>query len=127
MGRLAISLIALAACGRIGYDSMAGGGVGSGAASPALNDLPANTVRDLGPYSCTDIVDQCRSIMDWGSFVYDGRRKQILIFGGGFELSRRTDVAMFKPATLSWESAYPPTPCPEMVPENLDTEHAAWR
>jgi hypothetical protein len=98
-----------------------------GPPNPSLAQLPANGVLDLGRYQCDMVVDPCEHILDWGSFVYDGRGRQLLIFGGEFYLARRTDVSAFDLNALTWQSAYPPTPCADMTPANLDTEHGAWR
>lgn len=95
-----------------------------------LDDLPVGSARSLGRYECTDLAGggyPCQSIEDYSRFVYDRSGQQLLWFGGGNHATSRTDVAVLKLDTLRWESAYEPTPCREMVPENADIVRGAWR
>jgi hypothetical protein len=95
-----------------------------------LATLPRNTALDLGRMNCTDLVDgggyACQQIIDWSTFVYDRPRHQMLMFGGGSHATARTDVAAFDFATLTWQSAYPPTACADMTRDNVDWTAGAW-
>jgi hypothetical protein len=129
--RLLVLLAVGAGCGRIGYDAEPqdqGQPVGPApSANPTLGTIGARSVLDLGGYQCDRALDiNCGSIFEWSSFAFDGRRRQILVFGGQYQAARRTDVAVFDLAGLTWGSAYPSTSCPDMVPANVDTQNAAW-
>src|SRR5258708_7121938 len=50
----------------------------------------------------------------------------MLWFGGGDHATSRDDVAVFDFATLTWKSAYAPTPCADQVPSNADLVNGAW-
>jgi hypothetical protein len=105
------------------------GGAGAGGANPTLAALAENAL-DLGRYACTDLPGSgypCQTIHDYSRFVYDDARRQLLWFGGGTHATSRTDVAVFPLSTLAWESAYAPTACAEMRPDNADLVAGAWR
>jgi hypothetical protein len=110
-----------------------GGAGGGGGSSPdpssSPGDLAPNTGLNLGRYECTDLAGSahpCQTINDYSRFVYDDSRAQLLWFGGGNRATSRTDVSAFSLRTLTWQSAYLPTPCADMVPENADLTAGAW-
>jgi hypothetical protein len=108
----------------------AAGGAAGAAPSPTLAALPAKTAVNLGPYACTDLPGSgypCQTIDDYSRFVYDRVGQQLLWFGGGNHATSRTDVAVFSLDTLRWTSAYEPTPCSDMVPDNADLLSGAWK
>lgn len=97
--------------------------------SSTLDELAPGSALNLGRYECTDLPGSaypCQTIHDYSRFVYDRAGRQLLWFGGGTHGTSRTDVAVFSLATLRWESAYAPTPCSEMVPDNADLVRGAW-
>jgi len=96
---------------------------------PDLATLPPNTALDLGRYACDDLSGSgypCQSIDNYSSFVYDRARHQMLWFGGGNHATSRDDVVLFDFTSLTWKSAYAPTPCSEQVPSNADLVNGAW-
>jgi hypothetical protein len=96
----------------------------------AALDLAPGEARNLGPYECEDLPGSgypCQSIDDYSRFVVDERRHQLLWFGGGEHATPRTDVAVFDLHTWQWGSAYPPTACADMTPDNADLVRGAWK
>ena len=94
-----------------------------------LATLGPKSALNLGRYECSELAGgshPCQSIDDYSRFVYDSAGNELLWFGGGSHATARTDVAVFELARLTWESAYPPTPCAEMVPDNADMTSGAW-
>ena len=94
-----------------------------------LVNLPDHTALDLGPYTCISPEGdpmECGSITDYSGFIYDKHRHQMLMFGGGHSATFRDDIDTFNSVTLTWGSAYAPTPCKEMTTENLDSDKGAW-
>ena len=98
--------------------------------NPTLVDLPPHTALNLGRYDCADLPGSgypCQTIDDYSRFVYDRAGQQLLWFGGGSHATSRTDVTAFGLDTLRWTSAYQPTPCIDMVPDNADLMSGAWK
>jgi hypothetical protein len=99
---------------------------------PSLGKLPGNTALDLGPYTCTDVQGEspgkCRLITDYSGMVFDKKRREFLVFGGGHASTNYDAVNAFSMKTLAWSEKYKPTPCTSMLaPGNFDPEHGAWR
>jgi len=97
---------------------------------PRLAQLAPNTAVDLGRYQCGQPPDNsrdCAQITDYGRFVYDHSNQQLLMFGGGYAATQRTDVDVFSFQTLTWKSAYASTPCSGMRLANIDRDTGAWR
>jgi hypothetical protein len=65
-------------------------------------------------------------VTDYSKLTYDPVRHQLLMFGGGHSSTPRTDVDVFSFPTLTWSSAYPPTPTSELVFSNYDPSLARW-
>ena len=92
-----------------------------------LHDLPDNTARDLGGYTCSGAEgagnSRCRSITDYSRFTYDPVRRQMLMFGGGHSATMSDYVDVFSFNTLTWAPAYPSTPCSDMTLANWNLAH----
>lgn len=103
-----------------------GGAFGS---NPTLADIPPNTALYLGEYNPAPL-EGCyagsSSIIAQSEMSYDSNNHQMLMFGGGHAATGRTDVDVFNLNTLTWQSAYPPTPYADMVPANFDTSSGGW-
>ena len=100
------------------------------APNPRLSSLGPNTALDLGRYQCSqppDAPQDCGTITDYSRFIYDPSSRQMLMFGGGYAATYRSDVDAFDPATLSWKSAYPSTSCSAMRLANIDRDNGTWR
>lgn len=105
-------------------------------AAPAQNArltaIPPNTAIDLGRYSCANPAGaggNCEAITDYSGMVYDHHHHQLLMFGGGHAQTTgtlRSDVSVFDFTTLTWKSAYTPTPCSDMNAGNIDKTNGAW-
>src|SRR4051794_24426956 len=69
-----------------------------------LNALPSNTVKDLGPYTCTEVPGEppghCRLITDYSGMVYDGKRHRMVMFGGGHASTNYDSINTFDLNTL---------------------------
>lgn len=94
--------------------------------NPVLAAIPDNVAFDLGAYEC-EPWPICATNTAYSGMVYDRDRHQMLIFGGGHSATYRDDVEVFDYASLTWKSAYPPTPCEERTLENVDPQRAMWR
>ena len=94
--------------------------------NPILTAIPPNTARDLGAYTSEPVCGVPIGITDYSRFTYDPVRHQLLMFGGGHATTPRTDVDAFSFATLTWTSAYPPTPESQLVFSNYDPALARW-
>lgn len=94
--------------------------------NPILTGLPANTARDLGAYTSEPLCGVPIQVTDYSRFTYDPQRHQLLLFGGGHASTPRTDVDVFSFATLTWSSAYPPTPESELTLANYDPVLVRW-
>jgi hypothetical protein len=98
---------------------------------PVLAKLPSNTAMDLGPYKCTDVQGEspgkCKFITDYSGMVFDKRRREFLVFGGGHASTNYDAVNAFNLDTLAWKEKYKPTGCPAMLaPGNFDESKGAW-
>jgi hypothetical protein len=130
--RILLACCALGCAPRVpfGDDRVAASDAGAPATGdPALPPLGPKSAVSLGRYECDDLPGgsyPCQSIDNYSRFVYDTVHDQLLWFGGGSHGTARTDVATFELAKLAWESAYPPTPCADMVPGNADLISGAW-
>jgi hypothetical protein len=93
---------------------------------PILTAIPPNTARDLGPYTSDPLCGVPIGVTDYSRFTYDPVRHQLLMFGGGHATTPRTDVDVFSFSTLTWTSAYPPTPESQLVFSNYDPSLARW-
>ena len=58
--------------------------------------------------------------------VYDAVRHKLMMFGGGHAATPRTDVDVFSFDTLTWTSAYAPTPVAQLTLANYDPSLARW-
>ena len=94
--------------------------------NPILTGIPPNTARDLGAYTSDPLCGVPIQVTDYSRFTYDAVRHQLLMFGGGHASTPRTDVDAFSFATLTWTSAYPPTPEAQLVFSNYDPSLARW-
>ena len=92
---------------------LAGTAAGAQAPNPVLTGLPGNTARDLGAYASDPLCGVPIQVTDYSRFTYDPVRHRLLLFGGGHASTPRTDVDVFDFATLTWSSAYAPTPLAE--------------
>lgn len=99
--------------------------------NPRLSGLSPNTAIDLGLIDCATPDGEgdgaCRKITDYSSFVYDSKRHQFLMFGGGHATTFTDVVLRFNLSTLKWEDLYEPTPCSLMTLSNLDKTLGAWK
>ncbi len=93
-------------------------------ANPRLAELPENTALHLGVYECASRMPQisnyCQSIFDYSRFNYDPYNHRVLLFGGGHSATGRTDVDVFDPDTLTWQSLYPSMSCEDVSASDLD-------
>jgi hypothetical protein len=101
-------------------------------ARAALGKLPGNTALDLGPYTCTDVQGEspgkCKLITDYSGMVFDRKRREFLVFGGGHASTNYDAVNAFNMKTLTWSEKYAPTGCSAMVAAgNFDAAQGAWR
>ena len=94
--------------------------------NPILTGIPPNTARDLGAYTSEALCGVPIQVTDYSRFTYDPVRHQLLMFGGGHSSTPRTDVDAFSFASLTWTSAYPPTPTAQLVFSNYDPSLARW-
>jgi hypothetical protein len=101
-------------------------GVFAQATNPILTGIPPNTARDLGAYTSEPLCGVPIGVTDYSRFTYDPVRHQLLMFGGGHATTPRTDVDAFSFATLTWTSAYPPTPQSQLTFANYDPALARW-
>jgi hypothetical protein len=99
--------------------------------SPTLAALPDNTALDLGKYESNPLKPDGEThsirIADYSRFTYDSSHHQMLLFGGGHASTPRTDVDVLDFTTLSWQSAYAPTPVRELRQTNRDPERGCWK
>lgn len=135
----ALALCALAGCtprAPFGDDREAqlstdGGARDAAPSAPGpLSDLAPGEARNLGKYECEELAGSaygCQTIHDWSRFVYDHAGHRLLWFGGGEHAAPRTDVAVFDLDAPAWTSAYAPTPCSAMTPDNADLVLGAWK
>ena len=97
---------------------------------PRLQQLGPNQALDLGRYECPTDEDRdesrCETITDYSGLVYHPGRHQLMLFGGGHAATYRDDVELFDLASLTWRSAYPPTPCEDRRLDNVDVEAGRW-
>jgi len=101
------------------------------AVSPkSLTALQANAAMDLGAYQCTDAQGEgagmCRFVTDFSGMVYDQKRQQMVVFGGGHASTNYNAINTFPSSSLRWVEAYPPTPATAMTAANYDYTHGAW-
>lgn len=95
--------------------------------NPVLTAIPPNTARDLGAYTGDPVCGGVPiGITDYSRLVYDRTRHKLMMFGGGHATTPRTDVDVFSFDTLTWTSAYPPTPIAQLVLSNYDPSLARW-
>ena len=100
-------------------------------ATPAtLAALPPNTAVDLGAYQCTDAQGEgagmCRYVTDFSGMVYDQKRQQMLVFGGGHASTNYDAINTFSSTSLRWVEEYRPTPATAMTVANYDYTRGAW-
>ncbi len=103
-------------------------------ANERLRAIPANTALDLGAYRCEDfpeLIDTeqtpgCGTITDYSGMVYDPVGHRMLVWGGGHAATYRDDVEALDLETLEWYVDAPPTPCEDMVIENVDLSLSRW-
>jgi Calx-beta domain len=93
---------------------------------PTLTAIPPNTARSLGPYTSDPLCGVPIGVTDYSKMVYDPVRHQLMMFGGGHATTPRTDVDVFSFATLTWTSAYAPTPVAQLVLANYDPGLVRW-
>ncbi len=100
------------------------------ARNPSLAALPDNTAIDLGKYKSHPLKPDGEThpirITDYSRFTYDCSNHQMLLFGGGHASTPRTDVDVFSFTTLTWKSAYAPTPVRDLRMANRDAERGCW-
>ena len=98
------------------------------AATPSLQNLEPNQAINLGSYPCTgpEPFPKCQNITDFSSMVYDAKRQQIIMFGGGHASTFTDTVTRFDFNSLSWSELYPHTPCAAMDKVNHDATNGAW-
>ncbi len=116
--------------------SLVGGLAGQPSAqaqNPRLRGIEPNHALDLGVYDCTTFealgghaLPNCATITDYGGMVYDASGYRMLVWGGGHAATYRDDVEVFDLATLQWAPDGPPTPCEELVLDNIDFDRARW-
>jgi hypothetical protein len=98
---------------------------------PSLASLPGNTVKDLGPYTCTEVQGEppgrCRLVTDYSAMVYDRNRHRMVVFGGGHTSTNYDSLNTFDLASLKWVEEYPPTPCTAITAPNFDAAKGLWR
>jgi hypothetical protein len=104
----------------------------SGARNPAFDVLPSGTAMHLGGYTCTDVVGEwsgkCKLVTDYSGMVFDKKRREFLVFGGGHSSTNYDGVNGFSMNTLAWKERYKPTGCPAMLsPGNFDGANGTWR
>ena len=106
----------------------------SARANELLRSIPPNTALDLGPYQCdefpelvaTEQTQGCHTITDYSGMIYDPVEHRMLVWGGGHAATYRDDVEAFDLETLEWYVDAPPTPCEQMVIENVDLSLSRW-
>jgi hypothetical protein len=96
------------------------------APNPILTAIPPNTARDLGAYTSEPLCGVPIGVTDYSKMVYDPVRHQLMMFGGGHATTPRTDVDVFAFDTLTWTSAYAPTPVAQLVLPNYDPSLVRW-
>jgi hypothetical protein len=94
--------------------------------NPVLTAIPPNTARNLGPYTSEPLCGVPIGVTDYSKMVYDPVRHQLMMFGGGHATTPRTDVDAFSFATLTWTSAYAPTPVGQLTLANYDPGLVRW-
>jgi hypothetical protein len=95
--------------------------------NPTLTTIPPNTARNLGAYTGDPVCGGVPiGITDYSKLVYDPTRHLLLMFGGGHATTPRTDVDVFSFDTLTWTSAYAPTPVAQLTLANYDPSLARW-
>jgi len=95
-----------------------------------LATLGANTAANLGAYQCTEIdalMGPCSYVTDYSSMVYDPRRQQMVVFGGGHSATNYDAVNTFRSSSLRWVEEYLPTPLSAITAANYDSTNGAWR
>jgi hypothetical protein len=91
----------------------------SGTRNPAFDVLPSSTAMHLGGYTCTDVAGEwsgkCKLVTDYSGMVFDKKRREFLVFGGGHSSTNYDGVNGFSMNTLAWKERYKPTGCPAML------------
>jgi len=103
-------------------------------ANDRLRNIPPNTALDLGPSQCeafpelvaAELADSCATITDYSGMTYDPIGHRMLVWGGGHAATYRDDVEALDLETLEWYVDAPPTPCSNMVIENVDLSLSRW-
>jgi hypothetical protein len=84
----------------------------------------------LGDYKCTDVDGEggrCIWVTDYSGMVFDKKRREFLVFGGGHQSTNYNSLNAFSMNTLSWNEKYKPTSCSEMLaPNNYDFASGGW-
>lgn len=103
---------------------------GSTGTQTTLSALPANTAADLGGYQCSDAQGEwagmCRYVTDFSGMVYDQKRQQMVVFGGGHASTNYDAINTFPSSSLRWLEEYAPTPATAMTVANYDYTRGAW-
>ena len=94
--------------------------------NPTLAAIPPNTARNLGPYTSEPLCGVPIGVTDYSKMVYDPVRHKLMMFGGGHATTPRTDVDVFSFDTLTWTSAYAPTPVAQLILANYDPGLVRW-
>ena len=96
----------------------------------ALSALQANTAIDLGAYRCTDAkgeaVGMCGFVTDFSGMVYDAKRQQTVLFGGGHAATNYNAINTLPSSSLRWSEEYPPMTASTMMASNYDYALGAW-
>jgi hypothetical protein len=103
-----------------------------GARNPAFDTLPSSTAMHLGAYTCTDVVGEwsgkCKLVTDYSGMVFDKKRREFLVFGGGHSSTNYDGLNAFNMNTLAWKEKYKPTGCSAMLSAgNFDGGTGTWR
>jgi hypothetical protein len=103
-----------------------------GTRNPAFDALPSSTATYLGAYTCSDVDGEwsgkCKLVTDYSGMVFDKKRREFLVFGGGHSSTNYDGVNGFSMNTLAWKERYKPTGCSSMLkPGNFDSGTGAWR
>jgi hypothetical protein len=84
------------------------------------------TLTNLGRYTCTQNDGICELVTDYSGLVYDAKRRQMVIFGGGHASTNYDGVNAFQLDAGKWREEYPPTPQASMIPSNYDRSRGMW-
>lgn len=93
---------------------------------PVVTPPSAVGLTDLGPYTCTQTDGVCEIVTDYSGLVYDAKRRQMVILGGGHASTNYDAVNAFSLDAGKWIEQYPPTPVANMVPANYDRTRGMW-